>query len=361
MDIQITLDHFAIITYITDYMLKYDTGTMEFIKKAIKETENQTLRERLKVVKNTLLTHRQIGEAEAFYKLIPYFKLSDSNCGTLFVHTGFRHTRSRFLKNLTEAQVKNIDKSKLITLPNKPGQFYLLAESMEDRYDKRPAEGLENLENLSLSQFAKRCTLGINNSKKGNEEKKASLNNGIKEDFIIAFDEEKRTALPKSFQVGNRLRRPLALRFHKFNKTNDPHQYYFSQLRLYHPQSPDDLEKWESSLKDCLEPYEKAEDSIKYVKSKVMKYQDKVDEAQVKAQEEFDSYIGDMLDRTKEQQEADCVDEGTHEPSQFMAIDPDNYSTERNGYDNVKDGYYKMIELDSLDYLCEETRKMDCA
>ena len=43
MDIQITLDHFAIITYITDYMLKDDTGTMEFIKKAIKEIENQVL------------------------------------------------------------------------------------------------------------------------------------------------------------------------------------------------------------------------------------------------------------------------------------------------------------------------------
>ena len=35
MDIQIT-----IITYITDYMLKDDTGTMEFIKKAVKDTEN---------------------------------------------------------------------------------------------------------------------------------------------------------------------------------------------------------------------------------------------------------------------------------------------------------------------------------
>ena len=31
MDIQITLDHFAIVTYITDYMQKDDTGTMEFI------------------------------------------------------------------------------------------------------------------------------------------------------------------------------------------------------------------------------------------------------------------------------------------------------------------------------------------
>ena len=140
MDIQITLDHFAIITYITDYMLKDDTGTMEFIKQAIKDTENKSLRERLKVVKNTFLTHRQIGEAEAFYKLFKSFKLSDSNIGTLFVHTGFPDKRSRFLKNITEEQAKNLEKEKLVTLENKPGQFYLLAESLEDRYDERPTE-----------------------------------------------------------------------------------------------------------------------------------------------------------------------------------------------------------------------------
>ena len=35
IDIQLTLYHFAIITYITDYMLKDDTGTMEFIRTTV--------------------------------------------------------------------------------------------------------------------------------------------------------------------------------------------------------------------------------------------------------------------------------------------------------------------------------------
>ena len=106
MDIQITLDHFAIITYITDYMLKDDTGTVEFIKKAIKDTENQALRERLKAVKNTFLTHRHIGEAEAYYKLFKSFKLSDSNCGTLFIHTGFRKKKKQILKMFNRSSGK---------------------------------------------------------------------------------------------------------------------------------------------------------------------------------------------------------------------------------------------------------------
>ena len=115
MDIQLTLDHFAIITYITDYMLKDDTGTMEFIKKAIKDTENNQLKERLKIVKNTFLTHRQIGEAEAYYKLFPSFHLSGSNCATQFIHTGFRKNRSVFLKSLSETEAKKIPVEKLIT------------------------------------------------------------------------------------------------------------------------------------------------------------------------------------------------------------------------------------------------------
>ena len=57
---------------------------MEFIKKAIKDTENQQLRERLKIVKNTFLTHRQIGEAEAYYRIIPSFHLTGSNCANTF-------------------------------------------------------------------------------------------------------------------------------------------------------------------------------------------------------------------------------------------------------------------------------------
>ena len=59
-------------------MLKDDTGIMELIKQAIKDAENKSLRERLKIVKNTFLTHRQIGESEAYYKLFKSVKLSDS-------------------------------------------------------------------------------------------------------------------------------------------------------------------------------------------------------------------------------------------------------------------------------------------
>ena len=42
MDIQVVLDYFAVITYVTDYYSKDDTGTMEIIKAALAETDRKT-------------------------------------------------------------------------------------------------------------------------------------------------------------------------------------------------------------------------------------------------------------------------------------------------------------------------------
>ena len=90
------------------------------------------------------------------------------------------------------------------------------------------------------------------------------------------------------------------LRFHKYKQLSDPHQFYYSQLRLFHPHSVKDQQIWESNLGQCMNAYIEAQTSIEYVKSKVMKYQEKVEIAQSKAQEEFDNCIGDLLDANKE-------------------------------------------------------------
>ena len=90
-----------------------------------------------------------------------------------------------------------------------------------------------------------------------------------------------------------------------------------------------------------------------------MKYQEKVESAQSKAQVEFDSCVGDILDSTKEQQEEDCLDEGTHDPEQFMALDPEDHFSDDRLDNKSKDSFFKKIELVSLDYLSSETRKLD--
>ena len=111
MDIQLCLDFFAVITYISDYYGKDDSGTLQHIKEALKQAENESLKSKLSLVAHTFMTHRQIGESEAYFRILPHLHLKGSNIETLFVPTGFKQNRSRFLKKLSESDIhkyKNI-------------------------------------------------------------------------------------------------------------------------------------------------------------------------------------------------------------------------------------------------------------
>ena len=93
MDLQPVLDYFAVVTYVTDYYSKDDTGTMEVLKAALKDKNITDLKEKMKVHANVYLTHRQIGEAEAVFRLIPSLTLSMSNITCQFVATGTKDER----------------------------------------------------------------------------------------------------------------------------------------------------------------------------------------------------------------------------------------------------------------------------
>ena len=95
MDIQVVLDYFAVITYVTDYYSKDDTGTLEVIKAALDQSDAKDVKDKMRTVSNAFLTHRQMGEAEAVYKLIPSMTLKKSNVACQWVSLGSREERSR--------------------------------------------------------------------------------------------------------------------------------------------------------------------------------------------------------------------------------------------------------------------------
>merc|ERR1719450_308086 len=122
MDIQPVLDFFAVITYVTDYYSKDDTGTMEIMKKVMANSEKKELQERMKQVANTFLTHRQMGEAEAVYKRIPSMTLSMSNVTCQFVQTAPKAERSIMWMKATEEQLEA--GLKAVKLDNREGCWY---------------------------------------------------------------------------------------------------------------------------------------------------------------------------------------------------------------------------------------------
>ena len=71
IDIQPCFDHFGVITYCTEYYAKDETGTVEVLKQVIESNPDDDTKEKMKKVASTFLSHRQIGEAEAFFELLP--------------------------------------------------------------------------------------------------------------------------------------------------------------------------------------------------------------------------------------------------------------------------------------------------
>ena len=134
MDLQLCLDFFAIVTYISDYYSKDDSGTMKYIKEALKDATNESLRSKLLLVAHKFLTHRQIGECEAYYRILPHLHMKDSNIEAVFIPTGFRQNRSKFLKKVSDDEVSRCDDP--IQVFGRTG-YYIEKPSMIDKYMRR--------------------------------------------------------------------------------------------------------------------------------------------------------------------------------------------------------------------------------
>ena len=151
MDLQVCLDYYGIITYISNYFSKDDTGTVPYILEALKKALNQSLQNRLSVVANIFLTHRQIGESEAFYKILPHLQMKYSNIDCVFLPTGFKKNRSSFLMELNVDEAKNC--ADVIQVENKDGLF-TEKPSMIDKFERMDRSLNKCLQELTYIQFA---------------------------------------------------------------------------------------------------------------------------------------------------------------------------------------------------------------
>ena len=143
------LDFFAVITYVTDYYAKDDTGTMEIIKAALAQSDSKDLKERMKIVANTFLTHRQMGEAEACYRLLPSMLLKKSNVACQRVSLGSKEDRSSRWRRATEEDLSS--GRPVIQLDGHEGYWYE-QQDMWSKYLRRP---MDVLGDLCFAQFAK--------------------------------------------------------------------------------------------------------------------------------------------------------------------------------------------------------------
>ncbi len=102
MDLQVCLDFFAVTTYITDYYTKDESGCTKLLRDFAKQNASSNLKEKMKCLAQVYLTHREMGESEAIYRIIPSLHLTCSNIKCVFLATGFPSERSRFLRKITD-------------------------------------------------------------------------------------------------------------------------------------------------------------------------------------------------------------------------------------------------------------------
>jgi hypothetical protein len=336
MDIQLCFDFFAVITYISDYYSKDDSGIMKLLIDSVKDDENEDLIKQLRNVESVFLTHRQIGESEAFYRLLSHMHLKESNIEAVFAPTGFNP--SHFLQRLDDDIAEKCENA--IEVEGREGKYEEKA-SLYDKYLKRDCDLQPELKDLCFAQFVKRYTgasKGPNNNNFTQEKVRKTCNDqGIFEygNFIITknIDQENFVfKLPTYIALKNvqdherpfmKIRTEAVLRFHKFKKDKQPHEYQFSELQLYYPHTnnPKDgqiysleLEKDDPDI--CQETYLSSD--IHIVKSKIMPFLVAVEEG-IEAAHELNNTVGNDLDPQNEQDCLECQDIGLEDNPDFLA------------------------------------------
>ena len=336
------MDFFAVVTYVSDYYMKDESGTTKGINEALAYAQDENLMRKMNIVKNEYFTRRQAGECEVYYKMFPFLHLSHSNIVAEFIPTGFKQNRYKFLKQVPENAIRNF--SNIITVEGKDGKYYIEKESVVEKYLRRPA-----CLNISLAQFVKRYSLAQTKPKKysrlqffkdvrkpekyhetipnesdndSESEYESEPYNSIDENDIVfdgtPFDPIRSIPLPPYIplerQSGSggiqwmRKRSQKSIRFHKYNKLKDTHEWHYSELLLYLP-FHDEEELYPNDFNKCLGLYVEKFEKFSDIKSHVMPHLDMVIEAREKA-EEFISTIGEDLDSNKEQENEEAEQEG---------------------------------------------------
>ena len=265
------------------------------------------------------------------------------NVDTIFIASGLRENQSKFLmKSETSGDGA-------VQIEGKEGWFREKISSY-DRYCARDVKTQPYLEHLSYSQFCQRYTYykfsgeepEIPDSKKCDD---SDINEG---NFIITHElpeVNKAVCLPKFIRINSsnsteyfKLRSPRVIRYHKYNKLTNPHEYKLSILQLFYPHKREsDLGPYNENL--CNKLFKQVNSTgiqkVDAVKMQLLKHSVQLQEAYQTAK---DFNIGDILDPENELNELECAHEGfTEDPCNLQTeLQPEKNQSSSNSFQKVQ-------------------------
>ena len=107
------------------------TGLTEVLKTAMRQLgDDKDMRQKCNEMANQFMTHRQVGESEAIYKLLANMKMTYSSIATIFVPTEPKGQRRQFL------QRQDPDSGQGFEVEDKKGLF-LEKPDLISKYERR--------------------------------------------------------------------------------------------------------------------------------------------------------------------------------------------------------------------------------
>ena len=381
IDKQPTFDFFGVITYTTEYFAKDDTGTMEVLKQVIESNPDDDTKEKMKKVASTFLSHRQIGEAEAYFKLLPDLLLKNSNVSCQWLYVGRKEDK---FKRMVKADKDEKDHKSLLKLDGVEGLWYEQPDFLS-KYKRRSDE----LERMGYLHFGKMMRSGgkMSSFKQPVPEDEKEIeseydDSDYSEDeedpeakfhYIITEDDELgleiprfiklKDPLPKENPMMQKRSRPAAVRLHKLRRDIHPHKYFLSELMLYIP-FRDEEKEFRPDDHDFIENlYAENEERIRKIKAKVMEHLESVEEARFFVEEATKELnleeIGATLDAAKEQADAECHEELDEIHPDYFHLDTENLGEFQDDNKKKDNNIYRAIDLPNVKDLKEKTRQLD--
>ena len=370
-DLQLCLDYFAVITYITEYYTKDDTGMMTKLVEMLKNSRSETLQDKMVMVMNTFITARQMGECEAFYKIIPDFHLKDSNVTTIFVPTSRKEFRSKFMIKVDDGV--DYRGRELKKIEGRDG-WYVEKYDLIDKYTRLDRK-CDAIDELCTSQFLKmyatahkmKESKGNSESDEDEEDEELDTDGYEKFNYVMKATGGRGPPLPEYIAIQDpfpgeppfmrRRTKPAVLRFHKPKQSVDPDNYFFSEALLYTPYRTE--EELEQRVKDAEhDGYKLLEEKIKAVKAQVMEHLESNQEARFMVEEanKKTEEMGENLDPQGEQDIEDCGQQDLSMHPDYEHLNPDNVDkVERTTHEKR----YRPIEIDDIKELHDKTNNLD--
>ena len=391
IDFSPVFDFFAVVTYVTEYFTKDESGTSLLLAEASKQIKSLPQKDQKRSIKNVFLTHRQMGLSEALMKIFVDMRLKDSNIGSEFVPLGKKEDISRYLMR-ADKEFDYMDKD-LIEIEGKEGLYYEkpnwidkylrrdLCEWSElcypqyiKMFDPCRSNGKDDDENEEYHDIEEDDDIEniINEGSTSAKFEKDKLKYGqeLKFHYLITETGEIGKALPKIMELKNpypgeprflkKRSHPKSLRFYKVKRDLNPARYFLHELMMYKNFNAEDYNRWHDDEK-CQEDYEKFKDTIRNVKGKVMEWMEDVEEARYFVEEVMKNdvdvqEIGEEIDAGKEQNDIDCDLEGIEDDEKYIHLDTEglkelNFPTSGN--------WFRKLELMDIKELEQQTCRLD--